>query len=197
MGGVDFRAPFSGTVYSVPVSDYDFVGGGEALLNMADLHRLQVRAYFDEPEIGKLSNGQPVKIVWDAKPYATWHGHIERAPTTIITYGTRNVGECFITVDDAKGDLLPNTNVTVTVTVSQLPHVLSLPREALRTEGLRDFVYRVIDGHLRQTPIQVGAANSTRFQIVSGINDGDIVAINAADGAEFKDGLEVKALPGK
>src|SRR6202012_5159576 len=99
---VDMRAPFSGTVYSVPVADYDFVQGGEALMNMADLNRIQVRAYFDEPEIGKLSTGQQVKIVWEAKPGMVWHGHIARAPSTIIAYGTRNVGECIITVDDAK-----------------------------------------------------------------------------------------------
>jgi HlyD family secretion protein len=193
--GVDIRAPFPGTVYSVPVSDYDFVQGGEALLNLADLNRIQVRAYFDEPEIGKLAEGQPVKIVWDAKPNAAWHGHIARAPTTIITYGTRNVGECLITVDDAKGDLLPNTNVTVTVTTSQLSNVLSLPREALRTEGFKDFVYRIVDGHLKQTPVVVGASNLTRFQIVSGLSDGDSVALSSPLNVEFKDGLEVKALP--
>ena len=119
LAAVDIRAPFAGTVYSVPVSEHDFVQSGEALLNVADLSKLQVRAYFDEPEIGKLSVGQPVKIVWDARPNETWHGHIEIAPTTIITYGTRNVGECVITVDDANGDLLPNTNVTVTVTTLQ------------------------------------------------------------------------------
>ncbi len=193
--GVDIRAPFAGTVYSVPVSDYDFVQFGEALLNMADLNRIQVRAYFDEPEIGKLRSGQPVKIVWDAKPNQVWHGHIDRAPSTIITYGTRNVGECIITVDDARGDLLPNTNVTATVTVSQLTNVLSLPREALRTEGSSDFVYSIVDGKLRRTPVQVGAVSLTRVQILSGLPEGQAVALSSPTNAELKDGLEVKALP--
>ena len=122
----NIRSPLSGTVYSIPVSTYDFVPAGEDLLDVADLNRIQVRAYFDEPEIGQLAVGQAVKIVWDAKPNQSWHGHISRAPTTVITYGTRNVGECIITVDDAKGDLLPNTNVTVKVTVSHLTNVLSI-----------------------------------------------------------------------
>ena len=193
-GGVDLRAPFDGTVYSVPVSDLDFVQFGEALLNMANLNHIQVRAYFDEPEIGKLTAGQPVKIVWDAKPYSTWHGHIERAPSTIITYGTRNVGECIISVDDAKGDLLPNTNVTVSVTVSQLADVLSVPREALRTEGPKNYVYRIVDGHLKEVPLQVGASNLTRIQITGGLNEGDVVALSAVSNSELKDGQEVKAL---
>ena len=116
----NIRTPISGTVYSLPVSEYDFVGAGEDLMDVADLNRIQVRAYFDEPEIGALSPGQAVKIVWDAKPDRIWHGHIELAPTTVIAYGTRSVGECIITVDDAQGDLLPNTNVNVTVTTKQL-----------------------------------------------------------------------------
>jgi len=194
-GSVDIRAPFPGTVYSVPVSQYDFVQGGEALLNMADLSRIQVRAYFDEPEIGKLKVGEPVKIVWDAKPFQTWHGHITLAPSTVITYGTRNVGECFITVDDAKGDLLPNTNVTVTVTVTHFPSALSLPREALRTEGLKNFVYRIVNGKLKKTEIQVGASNNTRFQITGGLKEGDEVALNSPSNAELKDDLDVKVLP--
>jgi hypothetical protein len=93
---------------------------------------MRVTAYFDEPDIGNLANGQPVTITWEAKPGVTWHGHISQAPTTVISYLTRFVGECFITVDDAGGDLKPNANVNVTVTTAQHSHVLSVPREALR-----------------------------------------------------------------
>ncbi len=198
LAGVDIRSPLSGTVYFIPVSHYDFVEGGEALLNVADLTRLHVRAYFDEPEIGKLKVGQPVKIVWDARPNQEWHGHIQQAPTTIISYGTRNVGECVITVDDAKGDLLPNTNVTVTVTTLEHLHVLSIPREALYVEGQgqSDFVYKIVDGHLRKTQVQVGPAiNLTRAEIVSGLSEGDKVATGANSEDQLTDGLQIKAQP--
>jgi len=190
--GVVIRAPFSGTVYSIPVSTYDFVPAGEDLMDMADLNRIQVRAYFDEPEIGKLAVGQAVKIVWDAKANQAWHGHISRAPTTVITYGTRNVGECIITVDDARGDLLPNTNVTVTVTTSQRFNVLSVPREALHTEGSSDFVYRVVQGKLVRTPVQIGAFNLTRVEIMSGLSEKDTVALNATSNRDLSNGLNVK-----
>jgi HlyD family secretion protein len=185
------RSPIAGSVYSIPVSPYDFVPAGENLLDVADLNRMQVRAYFDEPEIGKLAAGQAVKIVWDAKPNRTWHGHISRAPTTVITYGTRNVGECIITVDDAKGDLLPNTNVVVNVTTSERFNVLSVPREALHTDG-GDFVFRVINGKLVRTPVQVGVVNLTRVEIVSGLTEKDTVALNAINNRELSNGLPVK-----
>jgi len=190
------RAPFAGTVYSVPVSQYDYVQMGDTLLDVADLSRLQIRAYFDEPEIGSLAIGQPVSIVWDAKPSQVWHGHILQAPTTIIQYGaTRNVGECLITVDDAKGDLLPNTNVTVKVTTLQRPNVLSLPREALQTDGTSSFVYKIVDERLVKTPVVPGVVNLTRVEITKGLQEGDEVALGSVTEAELRDGLRVKVKP--
>ncbi len=193
---VDIHTPLSGTVYSIPVSQYDYVPGGDDLLDVADLNRIQVRAFFDEPEIGGLARGQAVKIVWEAKPGSLWHGHIERAPTTVITYGTRNVGECIITVDDARGDLLPNTNVTVTVTEMARPNVLSIPREALHTDGARTFVYRILDSKLVHTPVVAGVVNLTSVEIVSGLALNDTVVLDARGSSqELSNGLEVKPVP--
>jgi len=191
--GVDVRAPFTGTVYALPVTQYQFVAAGEALVQVANLRKLQIRAYFDEPEIGQLKIGQPVSIVWAAKPAQLWHGHIVAVPTTIITYGgTRNVGECLISVDDADGVLLPNTNVTVTVTELEHRNVLSLPREALQTQGTNNYVYRIVGDRLVKTPIQVDLTNNERFEITGGLNEGDLVALGATSEVELTDGLRVK-----
>jgi len=192
---VDVHAPFAGTVYSLPVAQYDFVQPGQALVNVADLNKLQIRAYFDEPEIGRLADGQPVRIVWDARPNLVWHGHIQQAPTTVITYGTRNVGECLITVDDARGDLLPNTNVTVTVTTAQHNNVLSVPREALHTDGAVNFVYKIVNNKLVRTPVEVApnaVVNLTRAEITGGLNEGDLIALGATSEVDLSNGMSVK-----
>ncbi len=195
LADVDMRAPQNGTVYSVPVSESDYVPAGDDILDLADLTRVQIRAYFDEPEIGRLERGQPVDIVWDAKPGVLWHGHIAQAPTTVITYGTRSVGECIITVDDSKGDLLPNTNVTVTVTEMQKNHVLTIPREALHTDGASNFVYRIVSGELTRTPVQVDAVNLTRVEIVGGLKVNDLVVLAPkSTSVELVGGLKVKAV---
>ena len=115
-----------------------------------------------------------------------------RAPSTVITYGTRNVGECIITVDDAQGDLLPNTNVTVTVTTSQRFNVLSVPREALHTEGASDYVFRVVQGKLVRTPVKVGALNLTRVEITDGLTEKDTVATTATSNRDLSNGLAVR-----
>lgn len=195
LAAVDIRSPIAGTVYSIPFSNFDFVpSGSDDLLDIADLSRIQVRAYFDEPEIGKLARGQAVKIVWDARPNRVWHGHIELAPTTVITYGTRNVGESMITIDDAHGDLPPNSNVTVTVTTAQSFNVLSIPREALHTEGASNYVYRIVDGKLARTTVQLGTVVSiTNVEVSGGLSDKDVVVLGpAVSGQELTSGLEVK-----
>jgi HlyD family secretion protein len=193
LAAVDVKAPFDGTVYAIPVSKYDFVQGGEALLDVADLSKLEVLAYFDEPDVGRLAIGQPVEIVWDAKPNLMWHGHIIEAPTTIITYGTRNVGECLITVDDAHGDLLPNTNVTIKVTTLLHKNVLLLPHEALHTDSGSNYVYRVIGDRLVKTPVQVGVVNPVSAEITGGLKEGDKVALNPTTEGDLSDGLHIKA----
>jgi len=195
LAAVDVRAPFAGTVYALPKEQFDFAQAGDPLVDLADLTHLRVRAYFDEPEVGKLAAGQPVSIVWDAKQGLVWHGHIFQAPTTIVTSGTRNVGECLITVDDAKGDLLPNTHVTVTVTTLQRFNVMSVPREALKTDGQKNYVFKIVDDKLVKVPVTVGVVNLTRVEIVSGLNEGDEVALGATTETELSDGMRIKVQP--
>jgi HlyD family secretion protein len=191
---VSLRAPFSGTIYALPVSASEYVGQGDRLYEMADLTKVQVRAYFDEPEIGKLAVGLPIKIVWDALPLRSWQGHIARVPSTVITYTTRHVGAAIVTVDNADGTLLPDTNVTVTVTTSSTPGVLNIPREALHASGGQDFVY-VLDGDtLRRTPVKTGVMTLTSIQIVDGLHEGESVALGTTNGQPIVDHVPVKVV---
>ncbi|MGA7884448.1 MAG: efflux RND transporter periplasmic adaptor subunit [Acidobacteriaceae bacterium] len=185
------RAPFAGTIYSVPVAPSDYVQQGNSLVAMADLNKLQVLAYFDEPEIGDLRVGQPVTIVWDALPNQVWHGHIQRLPSTIITYNTRNVGEVLLSLDDADGQLLPDTNVRVTVTVANESNALVIPRDALFFEQGSPYVYRVADGSLHRTQVTLGRLNLSQAQIVSGLKAGDMVATGTTNGQPLGDGQPV------
>ena len=186
------RAPFAGTVYSLPVTRYSYIEPGAEILEMADLSKLQVRAYFDEPEIGDLQLNNPVSIVWDAKPDMKFHGRITRLPSNIITYGTRNVGEVLVSVEDSNGVLLPNTNVVVTVTTHEVHNALTVPREALHVEGGRDYVYVVSRGSLHRTPVEVGALNLTVVQIVKGLQEHTVVALGTTNGAPISEGAPIR-----
>jgi len=68
------RASIDGTLYAMPVHEGDFVRVGDLLAEMADLHKVRVRAFIDEPEMGALEPDEPVKITWDALPNRVWEG---------------------------------------------------------------------------------------------------------------------------
>jgi HlyD family secretion protein len=188
------HAPATGTVFSVNAGRTEFVEQGKLLLQLADLHNERVRAYFDEPEIGRLAVGQSIIIKWDARPGHLWHGHIVRVPITVITYGTRTVGEVLVKIDDVDGQLLPDTNVTVTVTTSNEPNVLSVPREALHTENGKPFVFRIENNELHRTSVVTGNLNLTLVSILSGLNEGDWVATGSTSGQPLQEGVPIKVV---
>jgi HlyD family secretion protein len=110
----------------------------------------------------------------------------------VITYGTRNVGEVLIEIDDADGDLLPDTNVTVTVTTSSEPNTLSVPREALHSENGKPYVYKVVNNELVRTSVTTGTINIAQVAILSGLREGDWVATGTANGQPLQEGIPIK-----
>jgi HlyD family secretion protein len=190
------RAPAAGTVYSLKVSRSDFVEEGAPLLQLADLHSLRVRAYFDQPLIGQLAAGQQVQIKWDgdAHPGHVWLGHVVRTPTAVVEHGTRTVGETLIEIDGGDGGLLPDTNVTVTVTTSSQPNALTVPREALHVESGKPYVFKVIGDELVRTAVTVGTPNLTLAPILSGLDEGDTVATGSTSGLPLQEGIPVKVV---
>jgi len=190
------QSPIAGTVYYLPIAQFDYVESGEELIDVADTNRMRIAAYFDEPDIGTLAVDQPVTITWDAKQGRTWHGHVSQIPSTIIQYQNRFVGQCIIDVDDADGVLTPNANVSLKVTLAQHPHVLAVPRAALRFDGHQPYVLRIRDGKLVRTNVQIGLVNLTSAEIVSGLSEGETVATNATSNVELIDGESVTVAPG-
>ena len=188
------HAPAEGTIYSVNEGRTEFVEQGKLLLQLADLRHERVRAYFDEPEIGRLAIGQPIVIKWEARPGKQWRGHIDRIPVTVITYGTRTVGEVLVKIDDVDGELLPDTNVTVTVTTSNEPNLLSIPREALYMENGKPFVFLVVGNELKRTPVVKGSTNLTQVSIISGLNVGDWVATGTTSGQPLQQQIPIKVV---
>ena len=183
----NITSPINGTVYIIPVAQYDFVPMGADLLRVADLTKIQVHADFDEADIAKLRSGQPVKIGWDGRPNRTWHGHVVHAPMAVTEAGPRDIGQCTIAVDDADGDLPADSHVTVTVTIDTHAHVLTIPREALHTAGSDRFVYRVVDGKLEKTPVRVGLADLVDAEITSGLSTRDVIVLRAMHGGNLEE----------
>lgn len=191
LADTNIRSTVDGTVYALPVREGAFVNPGDLLVGVAKLDPMEVRAYIDEPDIGRLSQGEAVSVTWDALPGRTWTGTVTQVPTTVITHGTRMVGEIVVDVPNADHQLLPNTNVSVSIVTAQANNVISVPREAVRQDGTQKYVYLVSDGHLMRHDIQTGISNLTRVE-VSGLNDRALVALNSLNMQPLRDGMKVK-----
>jgi HlyD family secretion protein len=186
-------APSAGTLYSLPIHQGDFVKEGDLLAEMADMHHVRVRAFIDEPELGQIDLNQAVEIFWDAHPDRVWTGRTEVVPKQVVAHGTRNVGELLCSVSNDRLDLIPNTTVDVRIHISERPSVLVIPRGAVFIDGGKRFVFVVQDNRLHRRDIKVGIANPTMIEVLSGLQEGDEVALPGD--VSLKENLRIRPVP--
>jgi len=171
-------SPLDGTLYSLPVRSGDYVQVGQVLAEMADLHHMRVRAFIDEPDLGVLAPNQPVDITWDAMPGRVWTGRTETVPKQVTTLQLRSVGEVLCSVGNDNLDLIPNINVDVKIQVSHRQNALVVPRGAVHTDGAQHFVLVADNNTLHRRNIEVGIANPTEVEVISGLKPGELVALS-------------------
>jgi len=192
-------APADGTLYSLPVKTGDYVKLGDLMAEMADLHKVRVRAFIDEPELGALEENEPVKITWDALPSKTWVGKTEIIPKQVVPHNTRSVGELLCAVSNDKLELLPNINVNVRINSKERIGVLSVPRGAVEAQGGKRYVFVVKTNQLgvgkstlEKREIHVGIADATNYEVVSGLKEEDLVALPGD--VDLRDGMTVTVI---
>jgi HlyD family secretion protein len=190
----EVRSAEAGVVYFLPVHQGQFVNAGDLLVQVANLSKVRLLAFVDEPDIGKLAPGQQVKVRWDALPDRVWEGKVSQVPTTVVTRGTRNVGEFTCIVDNPEEKLLPNINVNLNIVTAQHENALTVPREAIHQDDDQRFVYQVKDGELQRTPVQISVSTLTRVEVTNGLPEGALVALSATDGKPLKAGMSVKVV---
>jgi HlyD family secretion protein len=189
-------APIDCTLYSLPVKTGEYVKTGDLLAEMADLHKVRVRAFIDEPDLGGLEPDLPVRITWDALPNNFWLGKTEIIPKQVVAHGLRSVGELLCSVDNDKLQLLPNTNVNVKINSKERLKVVTVPRGAVESQNGKRYVFvvrsGVRDAKLEKREIQVGIADATSFEVLGGLQGNEIVALPGD--VELKDGMIVKVV---
>ena len=191
---LNVRAPFAGIVYTLPVRASAYVNGGEVLVQVANLKDIQVRAFVDEPEIGRLAVGEKVEIRWDAVPGRTWEGKLTRVPASVSTVGTRTVGEITTEIDNFDRKLLPNVNVNVSIITARHNDVLTVSREAVHDVNGKRYVYQIVGQKLQAQEVQTGLSSLTQVEITQGLSDGATIALGALNGASLRSGIEVKVV---
>jgi len=191
---LNIEAPFDGIVYSLPVLQGAYVGPGDLVLQEADLGRVRVRAFVDEPDIGRLAPGNKIEVTWDALRERTWEGTVSAIPTVIKLHGTRNVGETTCIVDNHDLKLLPNVNVNVTIITAEHTRALTVPREAVHQEDNKTYVYQIVNDELQRRYIQPSISNLTEVEVTSGLEENAQVALAAINSKPLHAGLAVRVV---
>jgi HlyD family secretion protein len=163
------------------------------------LHKVRVRAFIDEPELGGLEPGEQVKITWDALPNRGWIGKTQVIPKQVVARQARSVGELLCEVNNEKLELLPNINVNVRINSRERINVLTVPRGAVAAEDGRRYVYVVLrnalsvgKSSLEKREIHVGIADATNYEVVGGLTEGEMVALPGD--VDLKDGMPVRVV---
>jgi len=192
---LNIRAPFDGIVYSLPVQQGAYLNPGDLVLEEADLSKVRVRAFVDEPDIGRLAPGDKIEVTWDALPERTWEGVVSVVPAVIKLHGSRNVGETSCVVDNKDFKLLPNVNVGVTIITAEHRNVLTVPREAIhQDDDGKAYVYQIVNNELQRRQVQTSISNLTKVEVTGGLPENAVIALGPTNSKPLRNGLAVKVV---
>ncbi len=164
---------------------------GKALLTVADLSTLIVKADLNQIDVAKVKLGQSVTLTLDALPGKKYEAKITKiAPASTTPKGKDvDVFPVEATLSVADEAIKPGMTADVRVHIETRPKVLSLPIEAVVKEGGKSTVTKVIAAaggkqKTEKADVQAGARNDREVEITSGLNEGDEVLIKPGSASE-------------
>ncbi|MDE3195723.1 MAG: efflux RND transporter periplasmic adaptor subunit [Acidobacteriota bacterium] len=190
IGDTGIRAPITGTIYDLPARQGAYLNIGDSVASVGKLDPVRVRVYVDEPELGRVAVGQPVRITWDALPGREWTGTVEKKPTEIVALGSRQVGEVLCTIGNPNHDLAPGANVNAFIQAQVAQNTLTIPKTAVRRDQGTGVYVLQPDRTIKWQAVKTGIGDALRVEILSGLHEGDAVA--EPSDLVLKSGMEVK-----
>jgi HlyD family secretion protein len=183
------RAPFAGTIYKKQAKKGEMVRLGDALLWLADLEHLRVRANIDQVDLGRVQPGQRVAVSANAFPGRWWSGVITELVPHVVVKESRSVSEGLARLDPPTDGLVPGMTVDVDVIVAEAANALQVPAQAIFYRDGQPVVYRVDGNRVHTTPVQLGLSSVSTTEVAQGLDDGAVVVIGPASNIE--DGMRV------
>jgi HlyD family secretion protein len=182
-------APIAGVVSSVATEEGETVAASfsaPTFLTLLDPSRLEVWAYVDETDIGRVHAGQAARFTVDTYGDEGFEGRVTAVhPTAEIR---DNVVDYVTVVQFQRPKnrtLRPEMTTTVKIALATRENVLAVPIRAVRWQGTRAFVLvRGQDGQDGQgspTPerrwVTPGLKDDTYCEVVNGLREGDEVLV--------------------
>jgi len=179
------RTPISGTVLQLAQQQGETIAAGlsaPTLIIVANLERLQVDAFVDETDIGKVTLGQPAQVTVDAYPDRTFSGRISKIASgstmqqNVVTY------DVTIALDNPGHLLKPDMTATVNITVAHKRDVLTVSVDAVKPtlQGPTVVVMTEKNGQpqFRTVDVRTGISDGDHTEIIEGLRKGDTVVLS-------------------
>jgi macrolide-specific efflux system membrane fusion protein len=173
-------APIKGTVASVNTIQGETVTTGlnaPTFIRIIDLDCLEVLAYVDENDIGKVRLDQDAIFTVAAHPATEFKGKV----TSIYPSATIQDNVVYyitsISVDNSERKLMPDMTANVLIFLDQRRGVLTVPNKAVQREGQRKYVIVLEKGQPEKRYVEIGWKDTSYTEILDGLREGDMVII--------------------
>lgn len=175
------------------------VGTSSSLMSSAGITVKDDTAVYAEITLGKydiarVQAGQKAKI---SVPSADFEGEVESVgaiaqTSTSLTGGTTSTVTARVRIDAPDGSLLIDYECDVDVRLGSASGVVLVPVESVRTDNTGSYCYVVENGALRRTAVKTGVSSESRIEVVSGLEEGAVLAANPS--GDLTDGMAVRPI---
>lgn len=175
-------APISGIVASVSTQKGETVAASFAaptFVTIIDLARLEVWAYVDETDIGRIKENQSATFTVDTYSDIDFEGVVTAIyPKAVIQDNVVNYVTTLKITDFKEKILRPEMTVTVTIYLEKKENVLTVPNKAIKRDQGKTVV-TVLDnnGNMDQRIVKTGYSSNGYIEILEGVREGEKVVI--------------------
>ncbi len=152
---------------------------------LPDLSEMITKAYINEVDISKVMPGQNAKVTVDAFPGKEFRGMVVSKANIgeqVRNYDTK-VFEVIVFLQEQDSLLRPAMTTGIEITVDSIPTALQVPIEAIQSDSV-SYVFKKTKAGFEKQEVVLGPSNDLSIAIALGLNDGDVVSLNAPQNAD-------------
>lgn len=191
LGKATITAPFPGRVGIRSVSLGAYVNPGDRIVELADTDPIKVDFRVPALALPNIRVGQSIQVTVDALPGRSIDGEIFVVDPIVDANG--RAIKLRARIPNPDGRLSPGLFARVQIVVEKRENALLVPESAVFADGRSQYVYRVVDGRVAQTEIELGLRRPGQVEVRSGLEPGAIVV--TAGHQKLRDGGRVTVVP--
>jgi HlyD family secretion protein len=178
LDGATLTAPIPGIVSQVSVKAGQAVTGGGTTYAIVIFSpgSYDVTGTVSDSQVNLVAVGQGAQITPAGSTQAMPGKITSIAPAATVSSGVATFAVT-AQLTDTSNAIRPGVSASVSIVINQVVHVLTVPTSAVHTTASGTTVQVLVNGVPKSVPVQTGASDPTRIQIVSGLQLNQVIVI--------------------